>query len=88
MKQPGRVRHTDGVAGGLAQAGVGVRFRVRPIRAEYQHVDPEHPEHGIDGTAAVAGRFDEHARIDHASRQRVGTAAGGQALAVHGPETR
>jgi hypothetical protein len=87
-QQPGRVRFPDGVVGRLAQAGVEVGLCVRPVRAEYQHVDAEHPEYGVDAAAAVAGCFDEHAGIDQPPRQRVGTAAGRQSLAVHRPETR
>ena len=76
------------MAGSVTEAKIGVRLRIRPVRAEYEHVNAEHTQHGVDGTVAVAGRFDEHVRVDHTPRQRVGPAAGGQALAVQRPETR
>ena len=67
---------------------MGVRLRIRPVRAKYEHVNAEHTQHGVDSPVPVAGCFDEHVRIDHTPGQRVGPAAGGLALAMQRPETR
>ena len=75
------------MAGSVAKAKIGVRLRIRPVRAKYEHVNAEHAEHGVDSTVAVAGCFNEHARIDHTARQRVGAATGGQALTMQRPKT-
>ena len=87
VKQPRRVCHADRMAGGVAEAKIGVWLRIRPVRAKDEHVNAEHAEYGVDSAVAVAGCFDEHPRIDHTPRQRVGSAAGGQALAMQRPET-
>ena len=76
------------MAGSVAEAEIGVRLRVGPVRAKYEHVNAEHTQDGVDGTVAIAGRFDEHVRIDHTPRQRVGAATGGQTLAVQRCEAR
>jgi hypothetical protein len=65
------------MAGSLAEADNGVRLRVRPVRAKYEHVNSEHTEHRVDSAAAVAGGFDEHTLIDYPPRQRVSSATGG-----------
>src|SRR5215475_5518480 len=86
-EEAGRVGHADGLAGGAAEAEIGVWLRIRAVRAEHEHVDAEHAQDGVDGAAAVAGGLDEHERIDHAPGQRAVPAAGGHALAVQRPET-
>ena len=76
------------MAGSAAKAEIGMRLRIWPIGAKYEHVDAEHAEYGVHGTAAVAGRLHEDARIHRAPRERVGAAAGSQALAVQRAKTR
>jgi len=82
MQQARWVRRADRMARSAAKAEIGIRLRIRPVRAEYEHVNAEHAEHRVHGTAAVTGSFNEHVRIYRAPRQRVGAATGGQALAM------
>ena len=75
------------MAGSVAKAQIGMRLRIRPIRAKYQHVNAEHTKYGVDSTVAVAGYVNERARIGHTPRQRTGAAARGKALAMQRRET-
>jgi hypothetical protein len=77
----------DRIAGGAAEAKIGMGLRIWPVGAKYEHVNAEHTEYGVDSAIAIAGCFDEQVRIDHTPRQRVGSATGGQALAVQRCET-
>jgi hypothetical protein len=65
------------MVGSVAKAKIGMRLRVRPVRAKYEQVNAEHADYGVHGTVAVAGCFNEHAPIDRTPRQRVSAAAGG-----------
>ncbi len=75
------------MAGCIAKANTGMRLRIRPIGAKYEHIDAEHAKDGVDSTVAVAGCFKEHLRIDSTTCQWVGSAAGSQALAMQRRET-
>jgi len=57
------------MAGCIAKAKPGMRLRIRPIRAKYEHIDAEHAEYGVNSTVAVAGRFNEYPRIDSTTCQ-------------------